>query len=131
MTPKVSQYLNKTVLVSIPALFDDGKCRAFTLVGVELHGLWLQSDEITERLLLSSAQAYATTAPVTFVPFAQIAGVLVGTRPPAAANAPASKAVAVAPKAPAVAPKAPAAAPKATSSAPDPKAPPGRKSKGS
>jgi hypothetical protein len=124
MTPKISQYLNKTVLVAIPALFDDGKCRAFTLVGVELHGLWLQSDEITERLLQSNARAYASTAPAIFVPFAQIAGVLVGTRPPAAANAPASKAAAAAPK-------ASATAPKATSAAADPKTPPGRKPKGS
>jgi hypothetical protein len=90
MTPKISQYLNKTILVSIPALFDDGHCRAFTLLGVELHGLWLQSDELTKRLLHNDMQMYASAGPVVFVPFAQIAGVLVATQVPVMRSAPAA-----------------------------------------
>lgn len=82
MTPKINQYLNKTVLVSIPALFDDGQCREFTLRGVELHGLWLQSDDLAKRMLNKDMQAYASAGPVIFVPFAQIAGVLFATRAP-------------------------------------------------
>jgi hypothetical protein len=42
--PKLSQYINRTVLISIPSLFADGHARPFKLLGVELHGLWLQSD---------------------------------------------------------------------------------------
>jgi hypothetical protein len=69
-------------MVSVPALFDDGACRPFTLLGVELHGLWLQSDELTRRLLPHDKQDLATTASVAvFVPFAQIAGVLVSAGP--------------------------------------------------
>ena len=96
MTPKVSQYINRTILVSIPALFDDGQCRAYTLQGVELHGLWLQSEELTERLLPEDKQEYtsASVSLAVFVPFAQIAGVLVATRtgqvPPVGSEKPTS-----------------------------------------
>jgi hypothetical protein len=77
MTPKVSHYLNRTVMVSVPALFADGACRPFTLLGVELHGLWLQSDELTRRLLPEDNRDLAGVPGAVFVPFAQIAGVLV------------------------------------------------------
>ena len=80
MAPKLSRYINDDILVSIPALFDDGKCRAFTLLGVELNGLWLQSDELAERLLCSDTREYQFAGPLAFVPFAQIAAVLFATR---------------------------------------------------
>jgi hypothetical protein len=86
MALKLSRYINDDILVSIPALFDDGKCRAFTLVGVELNGLWLQSDELAERLLHSDMREYQSAGPLAFIPFAQIAAVLFATRataPPA------------------------------------------------
>jgi hypothetical protein len=81
MTPKLSQYLNKNVLVSIPALFEDGACRPFRLLGAELHGLWLQSEDLARRLLQEDNHGYASAAPVVFVPFAQIAAVLIATKP--------------------------------------------------
>src|SRR6516165_5441326 len=81
MTPIVARYVNKTVHVSIPALFDDGACRPFTLLGAELHGLWLHSDELTRRLLSGDEGGLAATSPAVFVPFAQIAGVLVAGGP--------------------------------------------------
>ena len=69
-------------MVSVPALFNDGACREFTLLGAELHGLWLQSDELKRRLLPGDQQHLAATATAAvFVPFAQIAGVLVATGP--------------------------------------------------
>jgi hypothetical protein len=86
MTPKVSQYVNKTILVSIPSLFEDGACRACKLLGDELQGLWLQSEELTQRLLPDDKQEYVSAAPVVFVPYAQIAGVLVATKAPAQAS---------------------------------------------
>ena len=88
MTPKVSQYINKTILVSIPVLFDDGRCRPFKLIGVEVPGLWLQAHDLAERLLPEAMQNYVTAEPVVFVPFAQIAGVVIPTRPPTAAAPP-------------------------------------------
>jgi hypothetical protein len=82
MLPKLAQYINKTIFISIPALFEDGACRPFTLLGAELHGLWLQSDELTRRLLPRDKQDLATTTTAAvFVPFAQIAGVLAATGP--------------------------------------------------
>jgi hypothetical protein len=82
MIPNISRYVDKTVFISIPALFEDGVCRPFTLLGAELHGLWLQSDELTQRLLPEEKRDLVTKASmVVFVPFAQIAGVLVATGP--------------------------------------------------
>jgi hypothetical protein len=82
VTPKIGRLLGRPVLVSIPALFSDGVCRAYTLVGFEVHGLWLQSQELNERLLAKEMREIAEASPVVFVPFAQIAGVLVPTNLP-------------------------------------------------
>jgi hypothetical protein len=84
MTPKVAHFLNRMVLVSIPSLFEGGAARPFKLLDIEAQGLLLQSDEATARLLTNEMQAYAATAPAIFVPFAQIAAVLMPTQAPAA-----------------------------------------------
>jgi hypothetical protein len=84
MTLKLGHFLNKTILVSIPALFEDGACRSYTLRGVDLPGgLWLQSDDLSRRLLADDKQVLVSASPVVFVPFAQIAGVLIPTTLPA------------------------------------------------
>jgi hypothetical protein len=82
MLPDITRHLSQTVYVSIPALFEDGLCRPYKLLGVELNGLWLQSDELTGRLLPSEAGHLAECAPAVFVPLAQIAGVLIATTIP-------------------------------------------------
>jgi hypothetical protein len=79
MTPKVGRFLGRTVLVSIPALFGDGVCRPYKLLGLDLHGLWLESDDLSQRLLSEETRDLAQPAPAVFVPFAQIAAVLVPT----------------------------------------------------
>jgi hypothetical protein len=93
MPLNITRHLNKTVFVSIPSLFADGVCRPYQLLGVELNGLWLQSEELTRRLLPREVGDHATLAPAVFVPLAQIAGVLVvGPR----ASAPAAEAAGLA-----------------------------------
>jgi len=82
MTPRLNQYLNRTVLVSIPSLFEDGACRAYRLIGVEVQGLWLHSEELIRRLASDDTKDYESLAPVVFVPFGQIAGVMLATRSP-------------------------------------------------
>ena len=82
MPPNLLRYLNKTLLVSIPALFDDGTARPYTLLGAEMNGLWLQSEELTNRLLTDDCGELAKMNPAVFVPFAQIAGVLIATSMP-------------------------------------------------
>ncbi len=82
MTPRITQYLNKTILVSIPALFQDGACRAYRLLGVEVQGLWLHSEALIQRLESDDTKDYASLAPVVFVPFGQIAAVMLATRSP-------------------------------------------------
>ena len=75
----LSRYLNKTVFVYIPALFEDGAARPYTLLGAEINGLWLQSEELTDRLLKDEGRELVKLNPAVFVPFAQIAGVLIPT----------------------------------------------------
>jgi len=82
MALRINQYLNKTILVSVPHLFGDERCRPLRLLGAEVSGLWLQSDELAKKLLPEDRQIYASAGPVVFVPFAQIAGVLVVTSAP-------------------------------------------------
>jgi hypothetical protein len=83
MIPNVTRYINKTAFFSIPALFADSVCRPYTLVGAEPHGLWLQSEELTRRMLPQGKRDLAATVPAAvFVPFPQITGVLVPTGPP-------------------------------------------------
>jgi len=69
---KMGQYVNLRVLVSMPALFQDGPLTC-KLIGAEPSGLWLESEELFERLGLHPQQ------PSVFIPFTQIAFV---TEPP-------------------------------------------------
>jgi hypothetical protein len=80
MGPTIAQFLNRTILVSIPGLFEGDACRPFKLLGIEAQGLWLQSEELSRRLLSEEMQAMVATAPAVFVPFTQIAGVVVPTK---------------------------------------------------
>jgi hypothetical protein len=78
----LTRYLNQAIFVSIPALFEDGTALSYTLLGAELNGLWLQSDQLTKRLLGDEGHQLAQLNPAVFVPFAQIAGVIVATSMP-------------------------------------------------
>lgn len=82
MAPNLSRYLNKTIFVSIPTLFEDGTARPYTLLGVEMNGLWLQSEELIDRLLRDDGRELVKLNPAVFVPFAQIAGVVIPTIEP-------------------------------------------------
>ncbi|MGO9484228.1 MAG: hypothetical protein ACLPX9_06555 [Rhodomicrobium sp.] len=111
VTINFKRYINTTILVSMPTLFHDSKCRPFKLLGVELPGVWLQSDELTTRLLPDQMQQYATAGPAVFVPFAHIAGILVPTARPATTTPAPSPAPATTTPAPAAAATTPNAAP--------------------
>jgi hypothetical protein len=76
MSPRLKQFLNHSILVSIPALFEDAKCRLYTLRSVEPDGLWLSSDELTGRLMPVVDRDAAASAQAVFVPAGQIAAVV-------------------------------------------------------
>jgi hypothetical protein len=75
MPPKLNQYLNRVILASIPALFEDGECRAYTLRAIDSDGLWLESPALVKRLLPSHAKV-VTPLLAVFVPTAQIAALI-------------------------------------------------------
>ena len=81
MAESISKLAGKTLLISIPTLFGDAKCRPCTLVGAEIHGMWLRSEALTGRLLPSD-NPFAAAEPIAFVPFAHVAAVLIATVPP-------------------------------------------------
>jgi hypothetical protein len=74
--PSLNRLVNRAVLASIPALFTDGDCRLYNVLGFEHQGLWLQSDELNQRLLTEETRKCAAAAPAVFVPFAQIAAIV-------------------------------------------------------
>jgi hypothetical protein len=76
MPSKLKQYLNRSILVSIPALFEDGKCRAYTLQSIEADGLWLSSAEMTARLLPENDRKVSQQARPVFVPVTQITAII-------------------------------------------------------
>ena len=96
MPPKLRQYLNRPIMVSIPALFEDGRCHAYILHAIEEDGLWLSSDELVARLLPEADRIGPTRLQQgVFVPSAQIAA-LVLPMPPAPVDVAAAPAVATA-----------------------------------
>jgi hypothetical protein len=100
MPPRLSQHFNKPILVSLPALFEDARCRPYKLVGAELQGLWLQSDELTRRLL-PEKHGDVPKGSLVFVPFAQVGAVLALREVSAAPPVSAQNKVSTAPAAPA------------------------------
>jgi hypothetical protein len=96
MVESISKFAGKTLLVSIPTLFGDVKCRPCTLVGAEIHGMWLRSEELIGRLLPSD-NPYASAEPITFIPFTHVAAVLIATVPPGQVADTAAKATDAAP----------------------------------
>lgn len=78
MTPNLSKYAGKTILVSIPALSGDIKCRPYILNGIELIGLWLEGDHLSSGFLTDEHRSHASLRWSFFVPFTQIACVAVG-----------------------------------------------------
>jgi hypothetical protein len=76
MVPKLVDYLNQPVLVSIPALYSDAKCRSYLLLGVEMQGLWLQNEDLVSELTSLDTQISVDARTPVFVPFSHIACVV-------------------------------------------------------
>jgi hypothetical protein len=83
MTPKLKQYLNRTVLVSIPSVFKHGRCHPYTLRAIEEGGLWLTSEELLDRLYPDREGTDAARHPLVYVPNAQIAALILPVMPAA------------------------------------------------
>lgn len=77
MAPNIADYLNRTVLASIPTLFADSEVHRCRLIGLEGFGVWLNSDELSRRVVPARAKrGTATVAADIFVPFAQIGAIV-------------------------------------------------------
>ena len=76
MTTKLAHCLNKTILVSIPALFGDDQPRPCKLIDIEPSGLWLEAEDFAERIRLADKRPPWFTTATAFFPFPQIAYLL-------------------------------------------------------
>jgi hypothetical protein len=83
MAPNLGKYVNKTILVSIPPLSGDIKCRPYKLTGVELIGLWLEGADLAGGFLAHEHASHTRTTWAFFVPYSQIACVAIGSTPAA------------------------------------------------
>ncbi len=72
MISSLGHHLNKTVLVSIPPIFEDQPVTC-TLAGIEAAGVWLVNKDLSKKLLHGDDDR--TVVPI-FIPFAQIAYLL-------------------------------------------------------
>jgi hypothetical protein len=75
--PKLAHSVGRLVLVAIPAFFGDDEPRQCRLVDLELSGVWLQGDDVDERLTafeqVTPPPAMRAEVPTeVFVPFEQI-----------------------------------------------------------
>ena len=77
MSSNLGRYVNKTIFVSIHGVAEDGKCRPYKLIGIELVGLWLQGADLTSRYVAYQSESTPLTWAM-FIPFSQIACVAVG-----------------------------------------------------
>ena|ERR1700720_635776 len=107
MAPNLSKQINKTILVSIPALSEDGKCRPYKLTGVELVGLWLESADLASTFLTHEHRSQTPSTQEFFIPFSQIACVAVVAAPPPGGAAAAGQSQVHDPSAPPAAPGGP------------------------
>jgi hypothetical protein len=82
MILKLGHFPNKTIVVSIRALFEDAARRSYEHFGVELHRRWLQSNDVSRRLVAVNRQVLMSASSVVFVPFAQIADMMIPTTLP-------------------------------------------------
>jgi hypothetical protein len=78
MASNLGRLINKTIFVSINGVSDDGICRPYKLVGIELVGLWLQGADLTNRFIAYRSESTPLSWAM-FIPFSQIACVAVGT----------------------------------------------------
>lgn len=74
MTISLRQYINKTILVSIPSLFESAEARPCRLAALEMQGLWLVAEPLSARVL-HQGERQASGGEIIFVPFAQIAAI--------------------------------------------------------
>jgi hypothetical protein len=66
VTRKLGQFLNSNsaALVSIPAHFEDTKCRSYKFAAIELFLLWLEGDDFPTRLPPEDKRYSASAASV-------------------------------------------------------------------
>lgn len=83
MIKMLDHHVNKIVMVSIPSMFGDDEPRNCRLVGVEVPGLWLESQEFSGALAAPDAHQHL---PAVFVPFTQIVYLIGAEVPPSMAR---------------------------------------------
>jgi hypothetical protein len=66
------QLLSRPIYAAIPSLHQDGNPRKYRLVAIDDAGLWLESEELLDRLVRADVRPSGQERLVVFVPYAQI-----------------------------------------------------------
>jgi hypothetical protein len=73
----LSSYVNKTIHVCIPRMGEEKETQPFKLVGVEEFGLWLEGEDLSDKLHSRKEKSSPQIAKAIFFPYSEIAYVLV------------------------------------------------------
>jgi hypothetical protein len=66
----LSQLIDREILILIPFIHDTD-LQVVKLIAVESGGIWIQNEQMTQRLL-ANLKLHAGKTPIFFVPFSQV-----------------------------------------------------------
>jgi hypothetical protein len=72
---QLADFVNQEIRLAHVAA--SGKIHRVKLLGVEVGGIWVESQEITNQMLQFIGQATAEQTPIVFLPYHAIASILV------------------------------------------------------
>jgi hypothetical protein len=79
---QLSDFIGQSIIVVIPAI-DREKFQTVRLLGVEIGGIWIESQAINGHMLKAFNAGAMSESPRAFFPYSQITFALVGGGPPA------------------------------------------------
>lgn len=69
---KLEDLVGGSILVQMPRSGDEARLWRMKLLGVEAGGIWVESQDITNRILQTVGVTSATRTPIVFLPYHQI-----------------------------------------------------------
>jgi hypothetical protein len=81
MEIELRRLINRQVVVLGPSFVDSEKLHSVKLLAVEEAGIWIESDEVADKIIGRLQKKPSSTALAFFVPYSQITTIAVGFEP--------------------------------------------------
>jgi hypothetical protein len=81
MEIELRRLIGHRVIVKGPNFLDSEKLQSVKLLAVEEMGIWIESQEATDKLVGNLSKRPSSTALAFFIPFAQIVTIVAGFEP--------------------------------------------------